>query len=80
MSCSCGVFAHAAGEDVLRKLVENDTLQHALQGPRAELRVEAGFVQVVEHVVGGFEVDAGLSQELLNLPELDVHDAAGTTL
>jgi hypothetical protein len=71
------IFRDAAGEDVFRQLVQNHTLEHALERADAELRVIAGFAQVVEHFAGGFELDAGLGQALLDLPELDVHDAAG---
>jgi hypothetical protein len=52
-----GVLAHFAGENLLAQLVEDDALEHALERAGAELRVEALFAEVVEHLVGGFEAD-----------------------
>jgi hypothetical protein len=71
-----GVLADFAGENLLAQLVEDDALNNALERTGAELRIEALLAEVVEYFVGGFEGDAGLVQALLNLLELDVHDAA----
>ncbi len=70
------VLADFAGEYLLAQLVENHALQHALEGPGAELRVEALLAEVVEHLVGGFEGDADFVQALLNLLELAVPQTA----
>ena len=47
-----------------------------LSGRAPKVRVEALLAEEVEHLVGGFEADAGFFQALLNLAELDVHDLA----
>nr|GFD18415.1 hypothetical protein [Tanacetum cinerariifolium] len=57
-------------------LVQNDALQHTLERAGAELRVEALLAEVVEHLVGGFEADAGFLQALLDLLELDIDNLA----
>ena len=75
-----GVFTHFAGEYLFAQLVEDDALDNALERAGAELRVETLLAEVVKHLVGGFERDASLVQALLNLLELDVHDAAGRTI
>ena len=71
-----GAVGDFAGEDLGGEFVEDEALDDALEGARAERGVVALAREFLGGGVGHFEPDVLLGEESAHAPDLDFHDLA----